>query len=72
MQRFRVALAGGTHFEVDDHEMALIRATAAAALAGEATPIISIMVIGPDGTNAEGPMINVLQVVTIETLAADG
>jgi hypothetical protein len=46
--------------------MALIRATAAAALNGEATPIISVMVTGADGTSTKGPMINVLQVVSID------
>jgi hypothetical protein len=72
MQHYRVVMAGGMQLEVDDHEMALIRATAAAALSGEATPIIAVMVSGPDGANIEGPMINVLQVVAIEPLAAAG
>jgi len=72
MQHYRVVMAGGMQLEIDDHEMALVRATAAAALSGEATPIISVMVIGADGANIEGPMINVLQVLTIEQLAAAG
>jgi hypothetical protein len=72
MQHYRVVMTGGMRLEIDDHEMALIRATAAAALSGEATPIISVMVSGPEGANIEGPMINVLQVVAIEPLAAAG
>ncbi len=66
MEKYRVVLAGGAQLEVDEHEMALIRATAAAALSGEATPIISIMVTGKDGTSTKGPMINVLAVVSID------
>jgi hypothetical protein len=66
MQNFRVAMVGGMQLDVDEHEMALIRATAAAALNGEATPIISVMVTGADGTSTKGPMINVLQVVSID------
>jgi hypothetical protein len=73
MQNYRVVMVGGMQLEVDDHEMALIRATAAAALNGEATPIISVMVSAADGTSTKGPMINVLQVVSIdEVQPADG
>jgi hypothetical protein len=66
MQNYRVVMVGGMQLDVDEHEMALIRATAAAALNGEATPIISVMVTGADGTSTKGPMINVLQVVSID------
>jgi hypothetical protein len=68
MQNYRVVMVGGMQLEVDDHEMALIRATAAAALNGEATPIISVMISGADGTSTKGPMINVLQVVSIDEI----
>jgi hypothetical protein len=66
MQNYRVVMVGGMQLDVDEHEMALIRATAAAALNGEATPIISVMLSGADGTSTKGPMINVLQVVSID------
>jgi hypothetical protein len=73
MQNYRVVMVGGMQLDVDEHEMALIRATAAAALNGEATPIISVMVTGADGTSTKGPMINVLQVVSIaEVPPVDG
>jgi len=72
MQQYRVIMVGGMQLAVDDHELALIRATAAAALNGEATPIISVMVTGADGANIEGPMINVLQVLAIEPLETAG
>lgn len=73
MQNYRVVMVGGLQLDVDEHEMALIRATAAAALNGEATPIISVMVSGADGTSTKGPMINVLQIVSIDEVpAADG
>ena len=67
MQNYRVNMVGGTQLDVDEHEMAIIRATAAAALNGEATPIISVMVSGA-GAGTKGPMINVLQVVSIDEL----
>ena len=70
MQYYRVIMAGGLQLDVDEHELALIRATAAAALSGEATPIISVMVSGADGSSTKGPMINVLQVVAIDDLPA--
>lgn len=66
MQQYRVIMVGGMQLAVDDHELALIRATAAAALNGEATPIISVMVSAADGTSTKGPMINVLQIVSID------
>jgi hypothetical protein len=66
MQNYRVSMVGGAQLDVDEHEMAIIRATAAAALNGEATPIISVMLSGADGTSTKGPMINVLQVVSID------
>lgn len=72
MQQYRVVMVGGTQLDVDDHEMALIRATAAAALNGEATPIISVMVSAADGTSMKGPMINVLQVVSIDEVQPAG
>ena len=72
MQNFRVVMVGGMQLDVDEHEMAIIRATAAAALNGEATPIISVMLAGADGTNSKGPMINVLQVVSIAEVPAAG
>jgi hypothetical protein len=72
MQNFRVVMVGGMQLDVDGHEMALIRATAAAALSGEATPIISVLLAGADGTNSKGPMINVLQVVSIAEVPAAG
>ena len=73
MQNYRVVMVGGMQLDVDEHEMALIHATAAAALNGEATPIISVMVTGADGTSTKGPMINVLQVVSIaEVPPVDG
>jgi hypothetical protein len=68
MQRYRVFMVGGMQLAVDDHELALIRATAAAALSGEATPIISVMVSAADGASTKGPMINVLQIVSIDEI----
>ena len=72
MQNFRVVMVGGLQLDVDEHEMAIIRATAAAALNGEATPIISVMLSGADGTSTKGPMINVLQVVSIDDVPRAG
>ena len=72
MQIYRVVMVGGMRLDVDEHEMALIRATAAAALNGEATPIISVMVRSADGSSTKGPMINVLQVVSIDEVPPAG
>jgi hypothetical protein len=72
MQNYRVSMVGGAQLDVDEHEMAIIRATAAAALNGEATPIISVMLSGADGTSTKGPMINVLQVVSIDDVPRAG
>jgi len=65
---FRVTMVGGMQLEVDDHEVAIVRATAQASLKGEATPLISIMIRDADGATTEGPTINVLQVVSIEPI----
>jgi hypothetical protein len=60
---YKIILANGQEFTVDERQMKAIGQTAQGALKGEGSPFSAIMVVMPNGVTATGPVINVLQVV---------